>query len=122
VFGPIFTSMGTLTSGANGVDSSSTNTYPHLMGGGDFKPSTRIEGVGIVPPSKNYTLTTDGSLPTAAQTGSDPSNKYLPGSRVPGDQDLISDPYRVSQSYLASRGSYKAEPAPFLTNFSAFQK
>jgi hypothetical protein len=114
--------MGTPSSGSGGVDSSSSNTYPHLLGGGDFKPSTRIEGVGIVPPSKNYTLTQDGSLPTAAQTGSDPSSQYLPGSRVPGDQDLISDPYRVSQSYLASRGSYQAAPAPFLANFGAFQK
>jgi hypothetical protein len=118
VFGPIFTSLG-MASGIQG-DSSKTNKYPQLLGP-DPKPSTRIEGVGVVAPSKSYTLAKDGSLPSSAQTGSDENSRFLPNSRVPGDQEGT-DPYRVSQSYLSSRGSYKNEPVPFLTDFSAFQK
>jgi len=118
VFGPVFTSLG-MGGGPQG-DSSKTNKYPQLLGP-DPKPSTRIEGVGVVNPSKSYTLANDGSLPSSAQTGSDENSRFLPHSRVPGDQEGT-DPYRVSQSYLSSRGSYKNEPVPFLTDFSAFQK
>jgi hypothetical protein len=118
VFGPLFTSLG--KGGGPQGDSSKTNEYPQLLGP-DPTPSTRIEGAGVVSPSKNYTMTKDGTLPSAAQTGSNEGSQYLPNSRVPGDQEGT-DPYRVSQTYLASRGSYKNEPVPFLTDFSAFQK
>jgi len=118
VFGPLFTSLG--EGGGPQGDSSKTNEYPQLLGP-EPTPSTRIEGAGVVSPSKNYTMTKDGTLPSAAQTGSNEGSQYLPNSRVPGDQEGT-DPYRVSQTYLASRGSYKNEPVPFLTDFSAFQK
>jgi hypothetical protein len=119
VFGPVFTGLGTSsTTGTNG-DSSKTSKYPQLLGGGDRKPSTRIEGVGIVPPSSSST--TD-MLPSPSQTGSDPNSQYLPYSRTPGDQDMIPDPYRVSKTFQQSSYSYKPEPTPFLTDFSAFQK
>jgi len=120
VFGPLFTALGGDGSGGINGDSSKTNQYPQLLGP-DPKPSTRIEGVGVVPPSKSYTLANDGSLPSPAQLGCSENSRFLPTSRVPGDQEGT-DPYRVSQSYLASRGSYKNEPVPFLTDFSAFQK
>lgn len=104
------------------VDSSKTNQYPELLGGGDNKPSTRIEGAGIVPPSKNWQLSQDGSLPSSKSLGSDEMSKYFPFSRQPGDMELIPDPYRVSQQFSAASYSFKTEPVPFLTDFSAFQK
>ena len=51
VFGPISNGRG--TTGDGGVvpmDSSKTAQYPELLGGGETKPSTRIEGGGIVAP------------------------------------------------------------------------
>jgi hypothetical protein len=36
--------------------------------------------------------------------------------------DLIQDPYRVSQQFASSSYSFKTEPVPFLTDFSAFQR
>jgi hypothetical protein len=118
VFGPLFTSLG--DSSAQGGDSSKSNTYPTLLGPNP-KPSTRIEGAGVVKPSKNYTLANDGSLPSSAHTGSDEDSRFLPTSRVPGDMDIV-DPYRTSQSFQASSYSLRNEPVPFLTDFSAFQR
>jgi hypothetical protein len=104
------------------MDSSKTNQYPELMGGGDNKPSTRIEGGGIVAPSKNWQLANDGSLPNCDSLGCNENSKYLPFSRQPGDMDLIPDPYRVSRQFSAASYSFKTEPTPFLTDFSAFQR
>lgn len=104
------------------VDSSKTNQYPELLGGGDNRPSTRIDGGGIVAPSKNWQLAMDGSLPSSASLGATENSKYLPFSRQPGDMDLIPDPYRVSQQFSAASYSLKTEPSPFLTDFSAFQR
>jgi hypothetical protein len=122
VFGPVFTSIGSIMGGKSTPDSSSTNRYPELLVGQSGKSSTLVEGAGIVPPSKNWQMANDGTLPSSAQLGSDENSKYLPMSRVPGDQDLIPDPYRVSQSYSTANYAFKTEPVPFLTDFSAFQK
>ncbi len=122
VFGPVFTAFGGGGNGRQGGDSSKTNKYPQLLGGGDSAPSTRIDGVGIVNPSKNWSLTQSGDFPSSASLGSDENSKYLPFSRQPGDQDLIPDPYRVSRSFTTSSYSSKTDPVPFLTDFSAFQK
>jgi len=115
VFGPLFSGIG---DGANNpsTDTSKTSAYPELLGGGLAKPSTRIDGVGIVAP------TAKGLLPSAAGLGATEDSKYFPTSRTPGDMDLIPDPYRVSQSYSAANYSFKTDPVPFLTDFSAFQK
>lgn len=120
VFGPLSGGRG---EGSSFVpsDSSKTNQYPEIMGGGDNKPSTRIDGGGIVAPSKNWQLANDGSLPSDASLGATENSKYLPFSRQPGDMDLIPDPYRVSQQFSAASYSFKTEPSPFLTDFSAFQ-
>jgi len=112
VFGPISNGRGEGSDGVVPMDSSKTNQYPELLGGGDAKPSTRIDGVGIVPPTKNWQLANDGSLP---------SSESLKSS-VPGDKDLIPDPYRVSQQFSAASYSFKTDPVPFLTDFSAFLK
>jgi hypothetical protein len=84
--------------------------------------STRIPGAGITNPSKNWTLTQNGSLPNSTSTGSDERSRYFPYSRMPGDMDVIPDPYRVAQTFSASSYASKTEPVPFLTDFSAFQR
>ncbi len=120
VFGPQFTSKGDGDSG-DGGDSSKTNVYPELLGG-RIDTSSRIPGAGIQSPSKNWTLTKDGSLPPTNTTGSDPMSQYFPFSRTPGDMDIIPDPYRVAKTFSSSSYSSKTEPVPFLTDFSAFQR
>jgi hypothetical protein len=97
--------------------------YPTLLGPKD-PGSTMVEGVGVVPPSKNYTLAQSGQLPGASSLGlaNGVGGSANPMSRQPGDMDLIPDPYRVSQSYSTSSYSSKTEPVPFLSDFSAFMK
>jgi hypothetical protein len=121
VFGPTFTGRGE-GDGVVPMDSSRTNQYPELLGGGENKPSTRIEGGGIVPPSKSWQLAMSGTLPTDASLGTTENSKFLPFSRQPGDMELIPDPYRVSQQFSSASYSFKTEPVPFLTDFSAFQR
>lgn len=120
VFGPTFNGMGDSNGNVRPMDSTKINSYPELLGGGDSKPSTRIDGAGIVDPSKNWQLANNGSLPSSASLGSDENSKYFPYSRQPGDMELIPDPYRVSQQFSAASYSFKTEPTPFLTDFSAF--
>lgn len=121
VFGPQFTERGNAVSGDGGMDTSKTNVYPELLGG-MIDTSTRIPGAGIKPPSKNWTLTNNGSLPPDSSMGLDGMARYFPFSRMPGDMDVLPDPYRVAQTFSASSYSSKTEPVPFLTDFSAFQK
>lgn len=121
VFGPQFTGSGGDLSGLLGGDSSQTNVYPELLGG-MIDSSSRIPGAGIQPPSKNWTLTKNGSLPTRTSMGSDEMSRYFPFSRTPGDMDVIPDPYRVAQTFSTSSYASKTEPVPFLTDFSAFQR
>ena len=120
VFGPTFNGMGDGDGKVRPVDSSKSNNYPELLGGGDSKPSTRVDGAGIVDPSKNWQLANDGSLPNCTSLGCDENSKYFPYSRQPGDMELIPDPYRVSQQFSSASYSFKTEPTPFLTDFSAF--
>jgi hypothetical protein len=120
VFGPTFTSLGAAVGGNTGGDSTRTNAYPELMGGlGDQSVRT---SAGIQSPSQNWLLSQSGALPSTASLGSDPNSGYLPYSRVPGDQDLIPDPYRLSRNFSTSSYSSKTDPVPFLTDFSAFSK
>ena len=116
VWGPIFPGFGE-DGGPTGGDSTKTNQYPTLLGGlMGSKPSTMVPGVGAVPPS-----TPGLTLPSSASLGTDANSGYLPYSRQPGDMDLIPDPYRVSSTFSASTYSpTQKEPAPFLTDFSAF--
>lgn len=118
VFGPQFTERSNEVPRQDG-DSSKSNVYPELLGGMMDK-STRIPGVGVTSPSRNWSLTKDGSLPSSASLGSDEMSRFFAFSRVPGDQDVIPDPYRLAKTFSASSYSSKTEPAPFLTDFSAF--
>lgn len=105
VFGPESAGMGENSTGT--AASGTARNYPILFGPKD--PGSRyIEGVGVVAPSKHALLTSSGVLPTVPD--------------VPGDKDLIPDPYRVSQSYSTSTYSSKTEPVPFLSDFSKFMK
>ena len=106
VFGPLYTSIG--SGGLITDDSTKTSRYPELLGGG---------GNGV--PSKKDDK---GLIPTAGGLGSLESSRFFPFSRVPGDMDKIPDPYRVSQTFTASNYSFKTDPVPFLTDFSAFFK
>ena len=60
-------------------------------------------------------------MPDYRTTGSDPSNRYVGTSRVPGDQDLFPTLYAQSSSYSIANGSQKTDPVPFLSDFSVFQ-
>ena len=121
VFGPTFAGRGE-GDGVVPSDSSKTNHYPELIGGGNTKPSTRVAGGDITNPSRSWQLSMNGSLPSSASLGTDENSKYLPFSRQPGDMELIPDPYRVSQSFSSANYGFKTEPVPFLTDFSAFQR
>jgi hypothetical protein len=120
VFGPQFTERGNEVRSDDG-DSSQTNVYPELLGG-VIDSSSRIPGAGIQAPSKNWTMSKDGTLPTSKSLGSDAMSQFFPFSRSPGDMDIIPDPYRVAKTFSTSSYSSKTEPVPFLTDFSAFQK
>lgn len=120
VFGPVYTSKGTPIAGG-GLDTSKTNQYPELMGGGLPDKSVRTDS-GIQNPSQSWLLSQSGALPSTASLGSDVDSRFLPTSRVPGDQDLIPDPYRLSKNYSTASYTSKTEPVPFLTDFSAFLK
>jgi hypothetical protein len=119
VFGPVFTSAAAPIDGQGAADTSSTNVYPELLGGGaSADTTTRIPGVGVTSPSKSWTLMNNGSLPALDSEQS----RYFAYSRQPGDLDVIPDPYRVAQSFSQASYSSKTEPVPFLTDFSAFLK
>lgn len=93
--------------------------------GGIGAASNTTGGLGI---PKTYPVLYGGqqeyssALPTSASLGTDPTSKYLPYSRVPGDQDLYPDPYRLGKYFSSSSYSEKdaPEPAPFLADFSKF--
>ncbi len=121
LYGPVFTSLGGVPPRNNGQDSSTTNRYPELMGGMGDTTSVRTPQ-GMRNPSQNWLLSQSGALPSTASLGSDANSGYLPYSRVPGDQDLIPDPYRLSRNYSTASYSSKTDPVPFLTDFSAFSK
>lgn len=114
VFGPAFVGLGDTVQ--DGGDSSRTTQYPELLGG-QVKPAGFIEGVGVVAGGQSIE-----GLPKPENAGSAPNSQFFPTSRVPGDMDLIPDPYRVSQTFSTSTYSSKTEPVPFLTDFSAFLK
>jgi uncharacterized membrane protein YgcG len=108
VFGPLYTGIG--EGGAITDDSSSTNRYPELLGGG---------GGGVVPKNDENNRS---MFPTIGGLAGLASSRFFPFSRTPGDMEKIPDPYRVSQSFMATNYSFKTDPVPFLTDFSAFFK
>lgn len=83
-------------------------------------------GLGI---PRNYPVLYGGmqsyesAIPSSSSLGTDPTSKFLPYSRVPGDMDLYPDPYRLGKYFSTSSyssGKDAPEPAPFLADFSKF--
>jgi len=93
--------------------------------GGQGSVDNTTGGLGI---PRNYPVLYGGmqsyesALPSSKSLGSDPTAKFLPYSRVPGDQDVYPDPYRLGKYFSTSSYSSKdaPEPAPFLADFSKF--
>lgn len=113
IYGPEFTELGSPIGNGNGRGSS--GQYPEIWGGGGTDSNAMVgtssQGGGSV------------VMPPMSSLGLDSNAMYFPYSRTPGDMDKIPDPYRVSQTWLPSKYGYnKTEPAPFLTDFSAFLK
>lgn len=116
IYGPQFTGLGTPdpNSGA-GNGNGGSGQYPEIWGGGGSKGGPG--GTGAAGGQGGSSIV----MPPLSSLGLDSNAMYFPYSRSPGDMDLVPDPYRVAQSWLPSRYSYnKTEPAPFLTDFSAF--
>ena len=111
IFGPTFTGIG---EGGNvpSTDSSTTNQYPELLGGGGSEANAKKNGAGF---GIGIGSLTGGNL---GGMGGGMGGT----SRQPGDMDVIPDPFRVSQLFSASNYSFKTDPMPFLTDFSAFSK
>jgi hypothetical protein len=93
--------------------------------GGRGTTDNSTGGLGI---PRNYPVLYGGmqsyesAIPTSASLGSDPTARFLPYSRVPGDQDLYPDPYRLGAYFSTSTYASESgpEPAPFLADFSKF--
>lgn len=94
--------------------------------GGRGATENSTGGLGI---PRNYPVLYGGvqeyesALPSSSSLGTDPTSKFLPYSRVPGDQDLYPDPYRLGKYFSTSSyssGKDAPEPAPFLADFSKF--
>jgi len=118
VFGPAFVGVGV---NSNNAGLLGPVPYPYLYGP---KPdsSTMVPGAGIAQPSQAATLTDSGALPSSKGTGSDKNSQYFGASRVPGDKDIVPNPYATNIAFSPSSGSSKTEPLPYLTDFSAFGK
>jgi hypothetical protein len=120
-----FSQDGGLLQGGLGYDTKlwgppfSGQGMPRYMGDGNGSGNGYPGLLGPPPPGPKLGK---NNLPSSASLGTDPMSGFLPFSRQPGDQELIPDPYRVSQSYSSASYSSKNEPVPFLTDFSAFFK
>ena len=117
IYGPQFTSIATPPSkAATSTDGSAKLTYPVLYGP-DASPGAMPQPEATAP-EKKPDLPRSAALPSPSNMGSDEKSKFLPYSRVPGDQD----PYNTNTNFTPSTYSSKPEPVPFLTDFSAFMK
>jgi hypothetical protein len=118
VYGPEWKGLG--EGGISGGDSTSTRSYPVLLGP-EPVASTRIDGVGVVAPSQNYLLGISGMLPSADSLGAGELSRFLPFSRPTAPNAGI-DPWRVASAFSTASYSQKTDPVPFLADFSAFQR
>jgi hypothetical protein len=118
VYGPVYVGAG--ESSIVKGDSTRTAIYPSLLGGfgGSATPKSSADQVA------NVRTLSDFALPPLDTLGVDERSKFLPYSRVPGDMDVIRDPYRLGNTAFSTStySSTKTDPVPFLTDFSAFLK
>lgn len=118
VLGPAFSGLGEGT-GWDTKDTTSSNQYPELLGGGAGGAAGGGAGRGA---GGGFGGFGGFDLPGTGSLGTDANARFLPFSRQPGDMDVIADPWRVSQTFTSSSYSSKTDPVPFLNDFSAFQK
>lgn len=105
--------------------STGKNVQGPASGGRGSANENSTGGLGI---PRNYPVLYGGmqnyesAIPSSASLGTDPTSRFLPYSRVPGDQDLYPDPYRLGKYFSSSSYANKdaPEPAPFLADFSKF--
>jgi len=94
--------------------SESKPLYPSLMGP-DFLAAGTSGSAGAASSGVAF------NLPSAGSMGSDLMSKYLPGSRVPGADDLIPNPYLQARSFSGASKT-ETDPAPFSSDYSRFMK
>ena len=113
VWGPRLPETGAY--GELSTKSTTKPTYPSLMG-----PNFLADGTsGSAGAGKSVGVAFN--LPSAGSMGSDLMSKYLPGSRVPGADDLIPNPYLQARSFSGASKT-ETDPAPFSSDYSRFMK
>jgi hypothetical protein len=113
------------TGGAGAEQWAGTGKNVQGPGSGGIGTGNSTGGLGI---PRNYPVLYGGmqsyesALPSSESLGTNANAKFAPYSRVPGDQDVYPDPYRLGKFFSTSSYSTsdKPEPAPFLADFSKF--
>ena len=113
------------TEGAGAPQWAGTGKNVQGPGSGGLGTGNTTGGLGI---PRNYPVLYGGmqsyesALPSSESLGTNLNAKFAPYSRVPGDQDIYPDPYRLGKFFSTSSysASDKPEPAPFLADFSKF--
>jgi hypothetical protein len=113
------------TAGAGAPQWAGTGKNVQGPGSGGLGTENTTGGLGI---PRNYPVLYGGmqsyesALPSSESLGTNLNAKFAPYSRVPGDQDIYPDPYRLGKFFSTSSysASDKPEPAPFLADFSKF--
>jgi hypothetical protein len=111
--------------GGAGLDLGSGKNVQGPGSGGQGSIDNTTGGLGIprnLPVLYGGMQSYSSALPSSTSLGTDPTSKFLPFSRAPGDQDLYPDPYRLGTHFSTSSYTDKEapEPAPFLADFSKF--
>jgi hypothetical protein len=113
------------TEGAGAPQWAGTGKNVQGPGSGGLGTGNTTGGLGV---PRNYPVLYGGmqsyesALPSSESLGTNLNAKFAPYSRVPGDQDVYPDPYRLGKFFSTSSysASDKPEPAPFLADFSKF--
>jgi hypothetical protein len=113
------------TGGAGATQWAGTGKNVQGPGSGGLGTGNTTGGIGV---PRNYPVLYGGiqsyesALPSSESLGTNLNAKFAPYSRVPGDQDVYPDPYRLGKFFSTSSysSSEKPEPAPFLADFSKF--
>lgn len=129
-------SGGGLTAGAADVSAAAggaeegtwAGTGKNIKGPSSGGRGTNENSTGGLGVPRNYPVLYGGmqsyesAIPSSSSLGTDPTSRFLPYSRVPGDMDLYPDPYRLGKYFSSSSYANKdaPEPAPFLADFSKF--
>jgi hypothetical protein len=129
-------SGGGLTAGAADVSAAAggaeegtwSGTGKNIQGPSSGGRGTNENSTGGLGVPRNYPVLYGGmqsyesAIPSSSSLGTDPTSRFLPYSRVPGDMDLYPDPYRLGKYFSSSSYANKdaPEPAPFLADFSKF--